>query len=174
MAAKSKSLAVVEENESQHAPGRSTREAKREDRQTRRAEIQIRWNHRAAIRLFEAEDRRTVSDLVNDLMHYGEWAPYDQLVQASGIHEKGLSQLASVLLRVIALKEMDYSEYLKTPEWKTLAVTTKRRYDGKCALDDTHAAIDAHHRTYVRRGRERSNDLIPLCRECHEKFHGKR
>ena len=30
---------------------------------------------------------------------------------------------------------------------------------------------DLHHRTYDRLGHERFDDLIPLCRECHERVH---
>jgi 5-methylcytosine-specific restriction endonuclease McrA len=31
--------------------------------------------------------------------------------------------------------------------------------------------LDVHHRTYERRGAEKAEDVIVLCRRCHELFH---
>jgi 5-methylcytosine-specific restriction endonuclease McrA len=31
---------------------------------------------------------------------------------------------------------------------------------------------DLHHRSYARLGTERFNDVIPMCRRCHDRLHG--
>jgi hypothetical protein len=37
----------------------------------------------------------------------------------------------------------------------------------------SHAAtLDGHHNTYENYGNERPQDLVVLCRSCHQKFHG--
>ena len=81
--------------------------------------------------------------------------------------------LVARLCRIIELKEMSYDAFLQTDEWKAKADAAKQRYGGRCALDDAHPAEHAHHRTYVRRGREHPDDLVPICADCHKKFHGR-
>jgi hypothetical protein len=82
-----------------------------------------------------------------------------------------IRRLLALLLRIIELKEMPYSEYLQTPEWKATAEKAKALYGDTCALDARHPAEDAHHNTYARLGREWWNDVIPLCRACHTAHH---
>jgi len=36
------------------------------------------------------------------------------------------------------------------------------------------ASRQIHHRTYVRLGHERPEDILALCRECHQAVHGRR
>lgn len=145
------------------------------NRGLRRDEIIARWKRRQANREFAAWLPRTDgspdSGIVG-LLHFGRWAPYEDLLEYTD--PESLKPLLVLALRIIELKEMPYDEYLLTPEWKARANAAKRQFHGKCALDSTHSADDAHHRTYERRGREYPSDLIPLCRDCHSKFHGKR
>ena len=78
---------------------------------------------------------------------------------------------------------MPYKDYLCTREW---AVTRHRQLkfaEFRCQVcnapamkSDTRrsaglAALEVHHRTYIRLGEERIQDCIVLCRECHALFH---
>jgi uncharacterized protein with PIN domain len=45
--------------------------------------------------------------------------------------------------------------------------------DGMCVLCGAEVNLQAHHRTYVRYGQERTEDLSILCDACHRRHHGK-
>lgn len=68
-----------------------------------------------------------------------------------------------------------YNEYLKTDYWKRVAEAVKKRADYKCQLCNSQHDLCAHHRDYSHRGNELNylNDLVCLCRRCHEIFHGR-
>lgn len=68
-----------------------------------------------------------------------------------------------------------YNDYLKTDYWKIVAEAVKKRADYRCQLCNSQHDLCAHHRTYDHRGNELNylNDLVCLCRRCHEIFHGK-
>ena len=68
---------------------------------------------------------------------------------------------------------MEYSEYLKTDHWKKLAEETKRLAGYRCAVCNADGELHAHHRTYERNVDELQSDLVCLCKDCHEMFHGK-
>ncbi len=75
-----------------------------------------------------------------------------------------------------AIKEMDYSDFLKTCYWK--AIANRKRYEAKysCELCPSKIDICVHHKTYEHHGLEHRYykiDLICLCRKCHEKHHDK-
>jgi hypothetical protein len=123
--------------------------------------------------------RRLADDIVDCILHYRRWAEFWTLasVARDASREYDWPALMVMLLdrlsEIVWLKELPYDEYLRSDHWTNLAHQTKERMDGRCALDEDHAAEHAHHRTYARRGRERLADLVPLCGGCHAKFHGK-
>lgn len=146
-------------------------------RLARRGEIETRWHERQALRMFADYKSKDVDDVIDQMLWFGRWVSHNRLLnelsnRGDGDRETWGRILTCRLLRIVELKEMDYDDYLKTPEWKNKAERTKAKYDGCCALDEK-PSVDAHHRTYTRRGRELPNDLVPLCRECHAKFHNK-
>jgi hypothetical protein len=75
------------------------------------------------------------------------------------------------LLRAIELKRMPYEEYLRTPEWRARASAARERFGLRCSFCSSDDRLEVHHRTYARRGWEREEDLLPLCRDCHAVFH---
>lgn len=93
----------------------------------------------------------------------------DVLWGNSGFYQDVMYHLA----RLVALKEMPYRDYLTTDHWQATRAHAVDASDGRCALDSRHKAENVHHRTYERRGRERLDDLIVLCKSCHSKFHDK-
>lgn len=66
-------------------------------------------------------------------------------------------------------KTLPYAEYLKTPWWDLVRTRTIRRARwGLCELCQDHGATEAHHTTYERLGEERPEDMVALCRHCHQ------
>ena len=65
-----------------------------------------------------------------------------------------------------------YSEYLNSDHWKILKAKYGRsKLPKNCGACGAKGCVDMHHKTYKRIGQERLNDLIPLCRDCHEMAH---
>ncbi|HEX5370050.1 MAG TPA: hypothetical protein VFY10_11600 [Dehalococcoidia bacterium] len=167
------------------APATRTRAEIKADRQERRAQILERWDRRQLARDFAAMDstlwpsipEKWVESLLVDrgvdLGRFFRILDRASMEKGAPVTKAMWIDIAARLARLIHLKEMPYDEYLQTDEWKLRAAQCKERYGYTCALDDRHPAEHAHHRTYVRRGRERDTDLIPLCASCHEKHHGK-
>ena len=68
--------------------------------------------------------------------------------------------------------KVDYSEYLKSPAWKTRR-TERAEIDGwKCAICGSDENLNVHHLTYKNIGNENvQTDLVTLCRKCHASLH---
>lgn len=63
-----------------------------------------------------------------------------------------------------------YEQYLRSADWRILRqrILLRDRHKCKCGRD----ASQVHHLTYERVGYEHPDDLISICRECHEAEHG--
>ena len=66
---------------------------------------------------------------------------------------------------------MNYRKYINSEAWQQ-----KRRVkfanDGRfCQKCETENELDVHHLTYERLGNENLDDLIILCRRCHNYYH---
>jgi 5-methylcytosine-specific restriction endonuclease McrA len=69
-------------------------------------------------------------------------------------------------------RKRSYAERRMTQEWAVLKKQVHRRDGYRCCLcgrDDMQ--LHVHHRTYETYAEERLEDLITLCRSCHEHFH---
>jgi 5-methylcytosine-specific restriction endonuclease McrA len=68
----------------------------------------------------------------------------------------------------------EYQVYLQTDYWKAVSQEVKHRAGYKCQACNTPHDLEAHHRTYVNRGKEMEHleDLICLCGVCHGRIHG--
>jgi len=74
--------------------------------------------------------------------------------------------------RLTNLREMSYSEYLKTEHWYSVRTRALKRANFRCQLcNAANTKLHVHHRTYINRGCEQNNDVIALCEDCHRKFH---
>ena len=72
-------------------------------------------------------------------------------------------------------RQREYRRYLRTEGWKERRKVALDRAGGFCEDCGARGNLDVHHRTYVRKGAERPEDLVALCRECHDERHrGKR
>lgn len=67
---------------------------------------------------------------------------------------------------------MDYETYIASADWRVKANDAKQRAGWQCSLCDETKALEVHHRTYLRLGRERPSDLVVLCWRCHRRHHG--
>lgn len=81
----------------------------------------------------------------------------------------------SLLRQILNLqpKQINYDEYIKSPQWKRKAIEAKKRAGYRCQVCNSPDNLNAHHRTYERLGSEQPGDITVLCRECHKLFHGK-
>jgi len=62
---------------------------------------------------------------------------------------------------------MNYKQYLKTSEWKKLRQQVLDR-DKCCQTCVLIQNLEVHHKHYKTLGNEKLDDLITLCKECHE------
>jgi 5-methylcytosine-specific restriction endonuclease McrA len=60
-----------------------------------------------------------------------------------------------------------YQRYLRSPEWASTRAAAIRRAGGKCQKCGDASGLEVHHLNYDRLGRERHEDLIVLCGDCH-------
>jgi len=67
--------------------------------------------------------------------------------------------------------KLTYEEYMKSDEWaerKNLYFSTHIRICAACGSDKY---IDLHHTTYSSKGFEKDDDLVALCKTCHDQYH---
>jgi hypothetical protein len=96
-----------------------------------------------------------------------------RLLEADGYDLDALNVLAHAIhfQRVAVLAAMPYDEYLRTDHWRWMRRRALVAADERCQLCNAPNALEVHHRTYDRRGRENDADLTVLCGECHAVFH---
>jgi hypothetical protein len=68
----------------------------------------------------------------------------------------------------------NYGEYLASREWALLKEQVRKRSSGFCERCSVRPYQDTHHLTYERIGNEELDDLLAVCRPCHEYLSGKR
>lgn len=74
----------------------------------------------------------------------------------------------------IRTKFINYKEYIKSEEWKIKRKEVLKRDKFKCRLcsaKGTEYNLHVHHNSYKNLGNEPLEDLITLCKECHERHH---
>lgn len=67
--------------------------------------------------------------------------------------------------------KIDYHKYLRTKRWREKA-NARLKMDGyQCVLCKSAKNLAVHHITYENIGYEQMDDLISVCKGCHEKLH---
>ena len=74
--------------------------------------------------------------------------------------------------RLTAAHRAAYAAYLRTPQWRERRARALKRARNKCSLCSSKRRLEAHHRTYVRIGQERDEDIVVICSSCHGHHHG--
>lgn len=66
-----------------------------------------------------------------------------------------------------------YSEFLNSNYWKSVKANVLVRDNNSCVNCNSKKRLEVHHKTYKNHGKEhlRLEDLITLCRDCHELEH---
>lgn len=64
-----------------------------------------------------------------------------------------------------------YDAHMASPEWRELRRKVMARCRGVCEGCGARAAVQVHHLTYRRLGREMLFDLVGVCLPCHEEIH---
>lgn len=65
-----------------------------------------------------------------------------------------------------------YGEYLESDHWREISKKVMRRAQNLCEGCLAQTAEHVHHMTYDHVGNEFAFELIALCADCHERFHG--
>lgn len=66
---------------------------------------------------------------------------------------------------------VEYSKYIRTKKWKTLASLVKEKAGNKCVFCGSEKKLVAHHHNYINLHNETEDDLICVCNICHYKIH---
>jgi len=74
------------------------------------------------------------------------------------------------------IKNMRYADFLHTPYWKAISYREMKKANFKCSYCKSYELLDTHHLTYSNHGYELNHpeDLVVLCRNCHERAHDKK
>lgn len=76
--------------------------------------------------------------------------------------------------KIRKLRRMSNNYYLGTHHWSLIRSAALKRDRNRCAdcgTTNSERPLEVHHVTYSRRGREEMEDILTLCRECHEERH---
>ena len=68
-------------------------------------------------------------------------------------------------------RQREYQQYLRSPGWKLRRQVALDRAGGFCEDCAVRSNFDVHHKTYKRKGNERPEDLVAVCRQCHKARH---
>lgn len=72
-------------------------------------------------------------------------------------------------------RQREYRAYLRSDGWKLRRQVALDRAGGFCEDCGAPESFEVHHLTYKRKGNERPEDLVAVCRQCHKERHsGKR
>jgi len=120
-------------------------------------------------RELEALRNSSIGDLVSTALLCGRCT---ELRLQLHNEEQRLRRLARQA-RTAQLRTMPFAEYRKQPEWQVRRVQALTRAQYRCQMGSSHdGTLDVHHNCYKNYGDERPEDLVVLCRSCHQKFHG--
>jgi len=65
----------------------------------------------------------------------------------------------------------DYNVYLRSKKWAKKKKHIIKTYGGKCEICDSTKELQIHHNTYKNRGMELDDELLILCKDCHNTYH---
>lgn len=71
-------------------------------------------------------------------------------------------------------KREEYEEYIVSLKWLRKREEILKRDGNLCQRCKAYPATDVHHLTYANLGNEPPEDLISVCRGCHEEIHGRK
>jgi len=75
---------------------------------------------------------------------------------------------------MVAQARVNYEAYIQSAEWQKRREVALARAAYRCQLCCTTKGLNVHHNTYANLGNERPEDLVCLCKKCHDVYHVKR
>jgi len=76
-----------------------------------------------------------------------------------------------IFLKGIGVSVEDKAKHLKSNYWKNLKKVVRFRADNKCEICGSKKQLELHHLHYRTLTKENPEDVILLCRDCHQKQH---
>lgn len=126
-----------------------------------------RYQDRPEVRSFFGEG--TIS-VVCEILY--KWIPAHFSLSLSNVEARVRQEYTSVReTEQSDLHTMPYGDYLLTEHWQQVRRAALERALYRCQICNSPNYLNVHHRTYERRGYERDDDLLVLCRNCHQIFH---
>lgn len=102
-----------------------------------------------------------------------EWLKEKRLDQHSSSSKTAIQNTLSPYKYSVFFKDFpQYKRYIKSKEWQQKKNERLKKDQQVCKHCGSTRNLEVHHKTYKNFGRESIDDLITLCRDCHEKMHG--
>lgn len=83
---------------------------------------------------------------------------------------RNLEARANRLLGITKTRE-SYHQNMSSERWKRFKWHYWSKYKRQCAACESTEKVILHHTHYNSLGRERIEDVVPLCFDCHSEFH---
>lgn len=80
-------------------------------------------------------------------------------------------ELSEITYNTMFISREERNKYLASPQWKELKQTKLRQSYYICQVCGTTKKLELHHLTYERLTKERLEDVVILCRHCHQLQH---
>ena len=71
----------------------------------------------------------------------------------------------------ISVNFREYKNYIASDRWARKKQKYFQKHKKECSACGQKNNIHLHHKTYSRLTIERPNDLVPICKSCHDKIH---
>lgn len=98
----------------------------------------------------------------------------ESALNVGATHAPPMSEICK-RLRATYYRSLPYDVYLRTAHWERMRAIVIRAYGARCRWCQNQYGDDApihiHHLTYEHLGYEDITDLIPLCANCHARWH---
>ncbi len=68
-------------------------------------------------------------------------------------------------------KRMKYFQYMRSEAWRDKRQEAFKHYGRRCEKCSTSSCLVVHHSTYEHLFNEKMEDLMVLCKDCHNQLH---
>lgn len=68
-------------------------------------------------------------------------------------------------------KKLKYKSYIHSKEWLNRKTILYEKFGRECMACDSNKNLNVHHSSYRNLGNEADDELVVLCKSCHEEYH---
>lgn len=119
------------------------------------------WEHCS----YEDEDQFKDSGFYDLLSKVVDWDTFHSSINKQFQIPKLCHKIPSILYK-------DYEDYINSQKWQRQRANRMAIDNNECKLCFSRTNLHVHHITYENFGNEPMNELITVCKSCHEKIHG--